>query len=291
MKRAFTLIELLVVIAIIAILAAILFPVFAQAKQAAKAAVSLSNQKQNTLAVVMYEGDSDDYVPPAASYNTGSDPVCFSARDCVSTWAWLILPYMKTGQLLQDPLAPPTPDQGSPDVWVMANYPNYGYNYTALAPFMPNSTPPVYASQIPISGSAAAQPADTVMLNSKFTLSETIWTGMVGIFVAFSFADDADNGPQLLTTVEAPDCFEIAPYCMVNWGVGSATVWGLNDVNGGLTACNAFRAAKNGVPSFMDGHVKKMSMGALAAGTSFSPTQSYANTVFTDLSKYLWDTQ
>ena len=110
-------------------------------------------------------------------------------------------------------------------------------------------------------------------------------------FVAFSFADDADNGPQLLTTVEAPDCFEIAPYCMVNWGVGSATVWGLNDVNGGLTACNAFRAAKNGVPSFMDGHVKKMSMGALAAGTSFSPTQSYANTVFTDRSKYIWDTQ
>ncbi|MGV3614720.1 MAG: prepilin-type N-terminal cleavage/methylation domain-containing protein [Fimbriimonas sp.] len=60
MKRAFTLIELLVVIAIIAILAAILFPVFAQAKQAAKRSVTLSNLKQNALAVVMYGNDYDD---------------------------------------------------------------------------------------------------------------------------------------------------------------------------------------------------------------------------------------
>ncbi|MCB8932370.1 MAG: prepilin-type N-terminal cleavage/methylation domain-containing protein [Fimbriimonadaceae bacterium] len=63
MKRAFTLIELLVVIAIIAILAAILFPVFAQAKTAAKKAVSISNQKQIGLAVIMYASDYDDIYP------------------------------------------------------------------------------------------------------------------------------------------------------------------------------------------------------------------------------------
>ena len=67
-RRAFTLIELLVVIAIIAILAAILFPVFAQAKVAAKKAVSLSNVKQQGLAIVMYGGDTDDMMP------TGLDP-------------------------------------------------------------------------------------------------------------------------------------------------------------------------------------------------------------------------
>ncbi len=62
-RQAFTLIELLVVIAIIAILAAILFPVFAQAKSAAKRSVTISNLKQNALAVTMYANDSDDLVP------------------------------------------------------------------------------------------------------------------------------------------------------------------------------------------------------------------------------------
>jgi len=62
-KSAFTLIELLVVIAIIAILAAILFPVFAQAKLAAKKTVCMSNLKQIQLAIIMYEGDYDDFFP------------------------------------------------------------------------------------------------------------------------------------------------------------------------------------------------------------------------------------
>jgi len=62
-RKAFTLIELLVVIAIIAILAAILFPVFAQAKASAKKAADLSNQKQLTLAVIMYQTDVDDAMP------------------------------------------------------------------------------------------------------------------------------------------------------------------------------------------------------------------------------------
>jgi len=79
-KKAFTLIELLVVIAIIAILAAILFPVFAQAKAQAKSAVCLSNLKQQTLAVLMYNNDYDDLYPngqmlygtPATGFWAGS---------------------------------------------------------------------------------------------------------------------------------------------------------------------------------------------------------------------------
>ena len=60
MKRGFTLIELLVVIAIIAILAAILFPVFSQAKEGGRKAVCLSNLRQNSAAVMMYNSDNDD---------------------------------------------------------------------------------------------------------------------------------------------------------------------------------------------------------------------------------------
>jgi prepilin-type N-terminal cleavage/methylation domain-containing protein/prepilin-type processing-associated H-X9-DG protein len=58
-RSAFTLIELLVVIAIIAILAAILFPVFAQAREAARKASCISNLKQISLALGMYQTDYD----------------------------------------------------------------------------------------------------------------------------------------------------------------------------------------------------------------------------------------
>ena len=75
MKRAFTLIELLVVIAIIAILAAILFPVFAQAKLAAKKAVSISNQKQHGLGILLYSGDYDDMYPRSDTCNLNSSLV------------------------------------------------------------------------------------------------------------------------------------------------------------------------------------------------------------------------
>jgi prepilin-type N-terminal cleavage/methylation domain-containing protein/prepilin-type processing-associated H-X9-DG protein len=62
-RTGFTLIELLVVIAIIAILAAILFPVFAQARDKARGIACLSNMKQATLAIIMYQQDYDETFP------------------------------------------------------------------------------------------------------------------------------------------------------------------------------------------------------------------------------------
>ena len=100
MKKAFTLIELLVVIAIIAILAAILFPVFAQAKLAAKKIQSLSNIKQNGLAIQMYLGDSDDRYLPAFNVadNSGGAWAEYdnNGNDLHTMWTINVQPYIKS---------------------------------------------------------------------------------------------------------------------------------------------------------------------------------------------------
>lgn len=118
MKRAFTLIELLVVIAIIAILAAILFPVFAQAKVAAKKSVAISNQKQISMAVLMYMTDNDDRYPmrSGCELNTSLNPAlndgtlrCSSGTGFGHSMTWqswqkYIFPYSKSLPLFEHPM-------------------------------------------------------------------------------------------------------------------------------------------------------------------------------------------
>jgi prepilin-type N-terminal cleavage/methylation domain-containing protein/prepilin-type processing-associated H-X9-DG protein len=131
MKRSgFTLIELLVVIAIIAILAAILFPVFAQAKEAAKKTSCLSNEKNLTLAVIMYSNDYDDYIPQG---DAGPNPP--NAMGEYIEWSAACYPYIKNGTQSGGEYA----NAGGagifqcPDFLVPGQFNQYGLNFS-LAP-------------------------------------------------------------------------------------------------------------------------------------------------------------
>jgi prepilin-type N-terminal cleavage/methylation domain-containing protein/prepilin-type processing-associated H-X9-DG protein len=71
-RRAFTLIELLVVIAIIAILASLLLPALSAARQKAERIACLNNQRQLTLAWMMYSDDNAGRLPPNAALSGGA---------------------------------------------------------------------------------------------------------------------------------------------------------------------------------------------------------------------------
>lgn len=273
MKRAFTLIELLVVIAIIAILAAILFPVFAQAKAAAKKTASISNVKQKTLGVLLYAGDVDDTMVPATLWapqnSPGGNGYPFGfGNGWAAPWTWLILPYIKNGDIFQDPQAQGPAKGFASDLSNKIFYPSYGLNYVWLSPW--DGT-----KQTPVSLSALARPADTVMIASKWSSPET---DLGDGFLGFNFSYAAQD-PLLNYTVETPHCYTIPQYCAANWGVDSWET-AKTVAAGRNTGGNSLRAGNQTVVGWTDGHAKAMAPGRLAVGTNWTPTIPKDNTVY-----------
>jgi prepilin-type N-terminal cleavage/methylation domain-containing protein len=292
MKRAFTLIELLVVIAIIAILAAILFPVFAQAKAAAKKTVSLSNTKQDSLAIIMYAGDYDDLFPVVVNWATNGAPA-YLGSEGYQPWSWIVLPYMKNTQILQDPSGPsgiPWPASWPATTGNVLD-PQYGYNYVGLSPATYGPTNPQDNTPWtlnPKSQTGLSKPAQTVMLAAKNSDSEDDLPGPTWLewYGAGSFTSAVVTDP--------PVCpFDVnTAYCFGSWYTGS--FWNgylKGNINAGANyGSNTTRVSNQMVIAWADGHAKTSSPGAMAVGTT-TVINGSVNPKVNNATTYLWGDQ
>ncbi len=283
-KRAFTLIELLVVIAIIAILAAILFPVFARAKIAAKGTASISNARQVVTAIMLYAQDHDDK-PPLVSNSDADAPLLLNGVP-YKPWSYLLLPYMRNGMILQDPLTTPeaVPTGFDPvALWLYRT--QIGYAYTIHAPV------PTIWETTSTSQTELAYPAETVLLAQKKARKnqgDWLWVGGP-IWMANLVAPPVCSGFFTPSNVRPLSICPPSSVGSAGWGTGAESYTGQTYEEGGTTGGVALRKAELAIVSWADGHVKVMPPAALASGTNWTRTRPYNTVVITDITKYKWD--
>jgi prepilin-type N-terminal cleavage/methylation domain-containing protein/prepilin-type processing-associated H-X9-DG protein len=281
-QRGFTLIELLVVIAIIAILAAILFPVFAQAREKARQTMCMSDAKQLGLGILQYNQDYDEtMVPVLIGAGWFGSPRM--------SWGLSIQPYLKNamyggGSVFHCPDLEAdyyhqftgSPTNSGPD-WA-TKFLNYGMNLDYLQP-----DPSCDQNQaLPDVGVPFGHPVGLAQIDAP---SQTVLL--------------AETKPEVILSsgafypsdqVDAPATAGATAHACGEDGWGQDDGFELPDTGVANTGTNTFapRHTGGGDVVFCDGHVKRMTPGALAAGTNWNAQINESAVVINDLSQYLW---
>ena len=285
-RKGFTLIELLVVIAIIAILAAILFPVFQSVRENARRTACGSNIRQLGLGVMQYNQDNEERMPPLFTNPPASVCGALPGGSCRMSWVGIIDPYVKSTDVWK------CPDMTLTSVWPPAAsalhstpfrnislWESYGWNvdYMDLAKGDCSDFDGATQGGPPIKLAQVGSPAATVMIvgiggepgqGSFFGTGNALYPAHGGYYPA--------PAPASLTTPEG------CTYSNAGWGQGSYMgPYGgfeqLRHVNRGGQVC------------FVDGHVKFMTAGQLAAGTDWNVNKQNSDIHVTDRNQYLWD--
>jgi prepilin-type N-terminal cleavage/methylation domain-containing protein/prepilin-type processing-associated H-X9-DG protein len=302
-RSGFTLIELLVVIAIIAILAAILFPVFAQAKSAAKQISGLSNLKQVGLSVLMYKNDNEDRVPMIDYFTYPA------AGKTLVTWTIAVQPFMKNWDIQRSPVdvspvvtkihyfggndftfSEPSEVKGINTSFAMnADYmnPDKGCDASLRTFYNDPASRAGFGQQgIPVSDSQVEQTAATVFATDAKPLffdSETRW-----IYGYWTGSPGGWNSPTVCDSWAwgSPNGWDQAAVS----GVNNPGSYGVPGDEPGNTNTDRVSVRNNGGTNvtFCDGHAKRLTPGALAAGTNWTSTTVRDDIHILDLSKYLW---
>lgn len=282
-RQAFTLIELLVVIAIIAILAAILFPVFAQAKRAAKGAAAISNLKQLGLATMLYIDGSDDRNVPNGTSEPDS-PYALEGTPYRS-WGVLLAPYLKTNDILQDPLtSPEIPFDGLPRPLVWAYHTQFGYAFSVHSPAV---KAPAF-DYVPTAAGELSKPAETVLFIEKKSRNGSADWHIEGFTL---WGANTVNPP--LCHGESTVGIKPASLCstVTFWGDDATSYTGQTFDEGGQTGGVAWRRSGRSIVAWADGHASTIAPGALAVGTNWKPDMPSASVSLVDRDRYLWDAE
>jgi prepilin-type processing-associated H-X9-DG protein/prepilin-type N-terminal cleavage/methylation domain-containing protein len=191
-NKNFTLIELLVVIAIIAILAGMLLPALNKARNKAKSISCVSKQKQLGTSMLMYNDDSDGYMPPylnvaKIAWNGVLVENGYTGKKNKSGFGDLFLCPAQNNKSAADINASGASNRG-----ILKNI-DYGYNYTYLGSSRYDGYTAGQASPLgnPAKLSLISKPSSTISIADSiyaadtklgyYMLSPFYTTGFIGI--------------------------------------------------------------------------------------------------------------
>lgn len=261
-------------------------PMFATAHLSLRGgAVSLSNAKQQALAAILYSDDNGTMLPLGTAWNTGKDQLCYPQPvGCFSTWAWATRAYAKEQDFYRDDSVRAR-NRGPESLRWDTFYSDFGYNYVHLSPYRLRSDGRVAVSSVSVEHLTA--PANTVMIASK-------WSPAL-VKSRVNWANAFPGGMVMDAAVEPPVCAPLPQLCLTGWGRNgffdqSQASKGLylDEQEGRYTGGVARRHYNQAFVAFADGHGKKLTAAALAAGTNWRASIEAKDVLLTSPRNYLW---